>query len=55
MADEESQEVCGIWTPNGFWQLLPMGPFVYELPERTPEENIEAANRYMRKLLYGED
>jgi hypothetical protein len=38
----------GIWTPHGFWQLLLEEPFRYELPELTPDEQIEAARRYIQ-------
>jgi hypothetical protein len=43
----------GIWTPHGFWKLMTEDPFRYELPELTPDEQIEAAWRYLRKM-YGD-
>jgi hypothetical protein len=45
---------CGVWTRHGFLEMLPTTFIEYELPELSPDEQIEAARRYVRKM-YGDD
>lgn len=46
----------GFWMPNGgFWQLMPLEQFMYEPPELSREEQIEATLRYLKGWYGGRE
>jgi SLT domain-containing protein len=56
VSDKPSEEPPSFWfwSGYGFWQLLPSTFSDYELPELTPEEQVEAAMRYIKKHYHVE-